>query len=83
MNIHNFNEFALIFHVATCILNVWTSFLVVCVFFVIFLCFWTHPKRRAPETKEFLRYSNLQNFYQDPIDDQKDGWSEPRKCQSN
>ena len=80
MHFDSFHEFAFVCYVLACILNVWTSsFIEHCDF----CCFRTHPKRRAPKQHEFWRYSDLQIFYQDPIGDQNDGWSQPPKCQSN
>ena len=79
MKIDHAHEFAFIFYVLTCILNVWT-----CCSTIVFVLLVFEPIKKDARRKkhELWRYSDLQIFYQDPIGDQNDGWSEPPKCQS-
>ncbi len=69
-------------HGLTCILNVWT-----CVFngFCAFVVFGPIQKDARQKNMNFggTFYQDLQTFYQDPIGDQNDGWSESPKCRSN
>ena len=75
MKTNSVHEFAFIFHVLTAFEMSGFVFLYVFVFF----WFSDHPTIRAPKKHEFRRYSDPQIFYQDPIGEQNDGWSEPPK----